>query len=232
MIRKPNFKLNWKYALGEVALIFIGISLAIGFQNFNEDQKLAKDKTLILQEINSALEQDCDYLNSAIKYLMSLDSANEKILLLNNLEEIPMAVARVNGVFTFRFNTTPFELYKNSGKLDLLGDQLGLQIQQLYLDYEILDGDADFLNQLVKDKLRPKTRSYLFTRDRLNLIRQNQSIITETSLIAYKALCEDLEFAQYLDSHRIASRILKDASRRKIQEIEHVIREIEKELKK
>ena len=35
MIRKPNFKLNWKYALGELALIFLGISLAIAFQNWN-----------------------------------------------------------------------------------------------------------------------------------------------------------------------------------------------------
>ncbi len=39
MIRKPNFKLNWKYALGELALIFLGISLAIAFQNFNENRK-------------------------------------------------------------------------------------------------------------------------------------------------------------------------------------------------
>ena len=39
MIRKLNFKLNWKYALGEVALIFLGISLAIAFQNWNEDRK-------------------------------------------------------------------------------------------------------------------------------------------------------------------------------------------------
>lgn len=39
MIRKPNFKLNWKYALGELVLIFLGISLAIGFQNLNDYRK-------------------------------------------------------------------------------------------------------------------------------------------------------------------------------------------------
>ncbi|OEK06243.1 hypothetical protein [Roseivirga misakiensis] len=39
MTRKPNFKFNWKYALGEIVLIFIGISLAIGFQNWNESRK-------------------------------------------------------------------------------------------------------------------------------------------------------------------------------------------------
>lgn len=39
MSTKNNFKLNWKYALGEVLLIFIGISLAIGFQNSNDARK-------------------------------------------------------------------------------------------------------------------------------------------------------------------------------------------------
>lgn len=35
MIRKLNFKLNWKYAPGEVLLIFIGISLAGSDQEIN-----------------------------------------------------------------------------------------------------------------------------------------------------------------------------------------------------
>lgn len=39
MSKKPGLKLNWKYALGEVLLIFIGISLAITFQNWNETRK-------------------------------------------------------------------------------------------------------------------------------------------------------------------------------------------------
>lgn len=232
MIRKPNFKLNWKYALGELVLIFLGISLAIAFQNFNEDRKMAKEEKLVLHEIKNALTQDIAYLNSATQYLMSLDSANEKILLLSNIEEIPRAVARVNGLFAFRFNTTPFELYKNSGKLELLGDQLGLQIQQLYLSYEILEQDADFFNQLVKDKLRPKTGSYLFTRNELNLMRKNQTVQLERDLNIYKALCEDLEYAQYLGTHGIASRVLRDGSGRKIQEIEKVITAIDEELKK
>lgn len=44
MLRR-KFNLNWKQALGEILLIFIGITLAITFQNWNEsrkDDKLAK----------------------------------------------------------------------------------------------------------------------------------------------------------------------------------------------
>ena len=32
-------KINWQYAIGEVILIFVGITLAIAFNNWNEERK-------------------------------------------------------------------------------------------------------------------------------------------------------------------------------------------------
>ena len=58
MIRKPNFKLNWKYALGEVALIFIGISLAIAFQNWNEERKRMTSEIVFLEGLLEDLKRD------------------------------------------------------------------------------------------------------------------------------------------------------------------------------
>lgn len=58
MIRKPNFKLNWKYALGEIALIFIGISLAIAFQNWNEERKRMTSEIVFLEGLLEDLKRD------------------------------------------------------------------------------------------------------------------------------------------------------------------------------
>lgn len=58
MIRKPNFKLNWKYALGELVLIFLGISLAIWFQNFNEERKKSNAEIEYLENLLADLRQD------------------------------------------------------------------------------------------------------------------------------------------------------------------------------
>ncbi len=58
MIRKPNFKLNWKYALGELVLIFLGISLAIAFQNWNEVRKNDKELQTILSNLETELKED------------------------------------------------------------------------------------------------------------------------------------------------------------------------------
>ena len=62
-----NLKLNWKYALGEITLIFLGISLAVAFDNYN--QYLTKDKTqkVFLEEIRTDLYQDTVLLNNVLR---------------------------------------------------------------------------------------------------------------------------------------------------------------------
>lgn len=79
MIRKTNFKLNWKYALGEICLIFIGISLAIAFQNWNDQRRLrVKEKELLsqlktdLNSLRSELGIDITYEKAFIAYTDSI----------------------------------------------------------------------------------------------------------------------------------------------------------------
>jgi len=48
---KINFKLNWRYAIGEVVLIFIGITLAIWFENYKENIKTRQTELVLLKEL-------------------------------------------------------------------------------------------------------------------------------------------------------------------------------------
>lgn len=66
MIRKLNFKLSLKYALGELVLIFLGISLAIAFQNWNDNRKVKRQALEILSEIEENLAQDITALNELV----------------------------------------------------------------------------------------------------------------------------------------------------------------------
>ncbi len=66
MIRKPQFKLSWKYALGEIVLIFIGISLAITFQNWNEDRRKTQLETVYLEELLEDCKRDSIILDQFI----------------------------------------------------------------------------------------------------------------------------------------------------------------------
>ena len=58
MKRKPNFKFNWKYALGEIVLIFIGISLAMGFDNWSQNKREREQLEGYLETIRKNVVSD------------------------------------------------------------------------------------------------------------------------------------------------------------------------------
>ena len=81
-LRKLRYKLisNGKlkkyiaYALGEIILIFIGITLAIAFENFRENQKARTIELLLLKEMLNDeernvydLKQNLEDYNNAVK---------------------------------------------------------------------------------------------------------------------------------------------------------------------
>ena len=66
---KQNRKLNLKYIVGEILLLFIGINLAIWFNNWNTSKKINEDKKIainkIIEEIdNNRLEIDSLIINN------------------------------------------------------------------------------------------------------------------------------------------------------------------------
>jgi len=64
-----NKKLNLKYIIGEILLLFIGINLAIWFNNWNSSKKINEDKKIAINKIigeidNNRLETDSLILNN------------------------------------------------------------------------------------------------------------------------------------------------------------------------
>lgn len=62
-----RLKLNWKYALGEVTLIFLGISLAVAFDNWNQHRTKDNNQKLFLEEIRTDLYQDTVLLDRVLR---------------------------------------------------------------------------------------------------------------------------------------------------------------------
>lgn len=66
---KRNRKLNLKYIVGEILLLFIGINLAIWFNNWNISKKINEDKKIAISKIieemdNNRLEIDTVIVNN------------------------------------------------------------------------------------------------------------------------------------------------------------------------
>jgi hypothetical protein len=68
-MRILNFskKINWKYILGEILLIFIGISLAIWFNNWNSSINASKEKEIAISKIKEEIQSNISELTAARK---------------------------------------------------------------------------------------------------------------------------------------------------------------------
>ena len=57
----------FKYAIGEIVLVVIGILIALQLNNLNEERKNARDLRPALQALQSEIQENIFYLNTQIK---------------------------------------------------------------------------------------------------------------------------------------------------------------------
>lgn len=64
-MEKYKFKIDWKYIIRETLLIFIGISLAIWFNNWNTNKRSNDSKKVIISKIKEEIKNNMLELDSA-----------------------------------------------------------------------------------------------------------------------------------------------------------------------
>lgn len=72
-ILKFTNQFNWKYIFGEILLIFIGINLAIWFNNWNSSIKASNEKEIAISKIK-------EEIRSNIKELAAARAVNQSVL--------------------------------------------------------------------------------------------------------------------------------------------------------
>ncbi len=60
-----DYNFNWKYVIGETALIFMGISLAIWFNNWNTSNTSNKDKDIAISKITEEITNNLEEIQIA-----------------------------------------------------------------------------------------------------------------------------------------------------------------------
>ncbi len=74
------------YAIGEIALVMIGILLALQVNNWNEHRIALQHETKVVSELSKELDQNLIYLNSEIAYTKNRISALRDLLELTSSE--------------------------------------------------------------------------------------------------------------------------------------------------
>ena len=144
-IRKDLMEKNktgkyFKYAIGEIILVVIGILIALQINNWNEQQK----ENVLEQEYYCRLFedilQDIEQIDNNILYVQSrLDAANNAIRLLKKNKvyknevgkELALSIAAIISDFTA--NTSAFEDLKSGANLNIIKDKSIIKAINNYL---------------------------------------------------------------------------------------------------
>lgn len=144
-----------KYALGEIALVMIGILLAMQINNWNQNRLQKNEFNNILKTISQDLKRDTLIADNIIKYYKVIETNSLKIINKkinrNNYTQHPQARSLVSRYRSFTIQTKGFEMVKDySSKNKIRNDSIFTTISQFYTPFlEIIDDSNEFVKKEV-----------------------------------------------------------------------------------
>jgi hypothetical protein len=130
----------FKYAIGEIILVVIGILIALQINNWNEKKKIAKEEKTLLIDLLKDVEQDIKNLEDIIKNDSVFLMANKNVLMALKDDSIienrsVFIKTLINSAVPQFYNptNTTFNTIKSSGKLGFFSsDTIRKKIQSYY----------------------------------------------------------------------------------------------------
>ena len=157
LIEKNQMSKYFKYAIGEILLVVIGILIALQINNWNENQKKDKLKAEYKSSLIIDYKKDTLQLNARLfsnkQRLNHLDTigTNLESGVYNRIEDYMDLLLNEGGGIrvTNIYNTNSFNLLISSGNIDLLETSLRTELMELnrLQNYEITvqNGNKDYL---------------------------------------------------------------------------------------
>tara|TARA_R110000765_G_scaffold261829_1_gene361810 strand:- start:276 stop:1022 length:747 start_codon:yes stop_codon:yes gene_type:complete len=233
LLKEGKTSKYFKYALGEIVLVVIGILIALQINNWNEDRKDNSEEQKILINLNTEFKSNLIKLDSiilginySIKSMDSLLNIMNKTLDVNPNEiNLNRLISRTINIPTYFPSSMVLRELESSGKLAKLKNQ---KIKDLFYSW---NSKVDHINVI------GEINSTAFG-DYLNYIKANgslrsidfegnegvtQSILGEDNL----HLLSDLKFENSLDDHHVSLKIRLDSYTEAVKIISAIIKQTE-----
>lgn len=234
--RTGKFSRYLLYALGEIALIVIGILIAFYLDNINAEKQSSAVETELLNELKSNLVSNIKILQRTLTTETEYLSYNEMILdYLDNQKPYDEELDRAFGVYFWTVSTNPvtggYEFLKSKG-IDLItNDSLRNRISFIFEnEFSILKNENEIWSNNLQQNI-----SYPYHVKHFRRYYSRTAGNTETELAKpfdYIGLLEDDEFKS-INTEIISNRKWNINSLEKlIGEIQGLIAQIDAELKK
>ncbi|MDT0558299.1 DUF6090 family protein [Ichthyenterobacterium sp. W332] len=141
LINQNKMSKYFKYAIGEILLVVIGILIALQINNWNENRKQNNLRKTLTTSIQEDLKADINYLNKYTKRVDTLfQTLKDQSAYVNRISySIDSLVHFLKNdinifIVSFKgFNNTTYESMKTSGQLNVLDELLKKQLYELYI---------------------------------------------------------------------------------------------------
>jgi hypothetical protein len=141
------------YAIGEIALVVIGILIALSINNWNIDRENNNTAMYLLSSLQEDLANDVEELRSNINDAINIVAMSKALQSYHrDPDSSPINVEKnahylVGGV-SFDINNITFNEMLNSGSINLLDPELRKVIARHYWNIESFDSNRDYILQL------------------------------------------------------------------------------------
>ena len=155
---------NWRYAVGEVALIVVGVTIALAGTSWYEGRQERRDEVLIMQQLRLTLSEDLQDIN--MTWEITRQREQNITALLSHLESDSLYVAELARNFqsligwrVVSIKTAPFEALKVQGYRVISNAILREKLISFYEDHyrKLL-----YSNNLDRDFAIEKVQPYFF----------------------------------------------------------------------
>jgi len=212
------------YAIGEIALVMIGILLALQVNNWNESRKAREMESSIIADIHEEFSKNSEQLNYIVtRHQKLLNSAN---WLLDNYPDYDVEVDSMlfhlewaNSAFTFNPSQSAVQAIINTSSFNLIGNndlrQKLILWSDLYIDYY---EDEEVSSEMLKEFLLP----YMKENGDYSFLMQKNDLPKSIDLTPYQTL----EFKNLLIIRVVAISIVLDSPEQELQRLKQVIQDI------
>ena len=226
----------FKYAIGEIVLVVIGILIALSINNWNENKKERKLETKVLSELLTSLENNYNYMLSDSLYRATWNASSDIVIsfLENDLEysdtmNIHFQHARKPGT-NLSLSYAGYEGLKNVGYDIITSDTLRKSVVNLFeLSHKALLEEMEYFETFQPDRQVQIDRLFSYEEDKFNLKKPFDVPLVPNN---FNVLKKDPIFLPMIKSVKVQRNIISVMLYKNIEETKRVIDLLKISLKK
>jgi hypothetical protein len=152
-------KLNWKYALGEIFIVIIGITIAFSMNKCANQAQNDAQKQHYLINLKNDVQADKERLQEIVVELdRKIETASRILPILNSEQDNKMAIISdifsISTISNFSAKDITYQTLINSGDLKLIDDfELKTAIELHYSNYKVMMKDYERQENIHKQYL-------------------------------------------------------------------------------